>query len=142
VTHIAADVQGFEETIAAVLTVLGRIVDWDLAAVLMLDDKATYVTVSRECSHGQYSEFFGAVAGAAGQVTGVPVAVTDLTPRIADPNGYLGADDEGGMATFLSMPLRAGVRSSGAWPCRRPRRTPSVRRRSTRCGSSSHRPPW
>ncbi len=108
VTHIAAEVQGFEETIAAVLTVLGRIVDWDLASVLMLDDKATYVTVSRECSHAQYSEFFGAVADAASQVTGTQVPVTDLVPRIADPEGFLGAEDEGGMATFLSMPLRTG----------------------------------
>ena len=34
VTEIAADVHGFEETVAAVLGVLGRIVDYDLAAVL------------------------------------------------------------------------------------------------------------
>ena len=34
VTQIAADVHGFEETVAAVLGVLGRIVDYDLAAVL------------------------------------------------------------------------------------------------------------
>ncbi len=30
-TGIAADVQGFEETVAAVLGVLGKIVDYDLA---------------------------------------------------------------------------------------------------------------
>ena len=113
VTQIAADVQGFEETVAAVLGVLGRIVDWDLAAVLMLDDKATYVTVSRECSHAQYSEFFGAVADAATQVSGQPVAIGELVPRIADPEGYLGEEDEGGMATFLSMPLRAGGKVVG-----------------------------
>jgi CheY-like chemotaxis protein len=113
VTQIAADVQGFEETVAAVLGVLGRIVDWDLAAVLMLDDKATYVTVSRDCSHAQYSEFFGAVAEAAGQVSGEPVAVSELVPRIADPEGFLGEEDEGGMATFLSMPLRAGGKVVG-----------------------------
>jgi transcriptional regulator with GAF, ATPase, and Fis domain len=46
-------------------------------------------------------------------VTGAPVRVHDLVPRIADPNGLLGLDDEGRMATFLSMPLRAGGRVVG-----------------------------
>jgi DNA-binding response OmpR family regulator len=108
VTQIAADVQGFEETVAEVLSVLARVVDYDLAAVLMLDDYATYVTVTRECSPQQNREFFGAVADAATQTTGQLVEVGQLDPRIADPTGLLGADDEGSMATFLSMPLRAG----------------------------------
>jgi DNA-binding response OmpR family regulator len=107
-TGIAADVHGFEETVAAVLGVLGRIVDYDLAAVLMLDDRSTYVTLTRETSHTHYSEFFRALADAARQVSGTAVEVQDLVPRIADPRGWLGADDEGRMATFLSMPLRAG----------------------------------
>ncbi len=114
VTQIAADVHGFEETVAAVLGLLGRIVDYDLAAVCMLDDRLTYLTVARESSQQQYSEFFGAIADAATQVTGVPVMVHDLVPRVADPNGFLGQDDEGRMATFLSMPLRAGGRVVGA----------------------------
>jgi DNA-binding response OmpR family regulator len=113
VTNIAADVRGFEETVAAVLAVLGRIVDYDLAAVCMLDDRLTYLTVARESSQSQYAEFFGAVADAATQVTGTPVMVGDLVPRVADPNGLLGRDDEGRMATFLSMPLRAGGRVVG-----------------------------
>ena len=69
-TAIAADVHGFEETVAAVLGVLGAIVDYDLAAVLMLDDRSTYLTVARETSQQQYAEFFAAVADAASQVTG------------------------------------------------------------------------
>ena len=73
VTQIAADVHGFEETVAAVLGVLGRIVDYDLAAVCMLDDRLTYLTVARESSQLQYTEFFGAIADAATQVTGEPV---------------------------------------------------------------------
>jgi CheY-like chemotaxis protein len=108
VTSIAADVHGFEETVAAVLGVLGRVVDYDLAAVCMLDDRVTYLTVARECSQQQYTEFFGAIADAATQVTGTPVMVHDLVPRVADPRGLLGQEDEGRMATFLSMPLRAG----------------------------------
>jgi CheY-like chemotaxis protein len=113
VTHIAADVRGFEETVAAVLSVVGRVVDYDLAAVCMLDDRATYLTVVKECSQRQYTEFFGAIADAATQVTGTPVMVKDLVPRVSDKNGLLGLDDEGRMSTFLSMPLRAGGRVVG-----------------------------
>jgi len=113
VTQIAADVRGFDETVAAVLAVLGRIVDYDLAGVCMLDDRLTYVTVTRESSQQQYTEFFGAIADAATQVTGTPIMVGDLVPRIADERGLLGAEDEGRMATFLSMPLRAGGRVVG-----------------------------
>ena len=113
VTQIASDVHGFEETVAALLGVLGRIVDYDLASVCMLEDRMTYLTVARESSHQQYSDFLGAVADAATQVTAVPVSVGDLVPRVADPQGLLGLDDEGRMATFLSMPLRAGGRVVG-----------------------------
>jgi transcriptional regulator with GAF, ATPase, and Fis domain len=113
VTSIANEVHGFEETVAAVLAVLGGIVDYDLAGVCMLDDRLTYVTVARETSQQQYTEFFGAIADAATQVTGTPVMVTDLVPRIADEHGLVGGDDEGRMATFLSMPLRAGGRVVG-----------------------------
>lgn len=114
VSQISADVHGFEETVAALLAVLGRIVDYDLAAVCMLDDRVTYVTVARETSQAQYAEFFGAIADAATQVTNTPVMTHDLVPRVADPGGLLGQDDEGRMATFLSMPLRAGGRVVGA----------------------------
>lgn len=112
-TNIAAEVQGFEETVAAVLGVLGTIVDYDMAAVMMLDDKATYLTVARETSHQQYGEFFTAIADAASQVGGQDVSVQELQPRLADPDGFLGAEDEGNMATFLSMPLKARGRMVG-----------------------------
>ncbi|MGN6330665.1 MAG: response regulator [Motilibacteraceae bacterium] len=114
VTAIAADVHGFEETVAAVLQVLARVVDYDIAAVLLLADRATYVTLGREVSAAMYTEFFGAVAEAAGALGGAPVAVQDLVPRVADPRGWLGADDEGHMATFLSMPLRVRGQVIGA----------------------------
>lgn len=114
VTAIAADVHGFEETVAAVLQVLARVVDYDIAAVLLLQDRATYVTLGREVSAAMYTEFFGAVAEAAGALGGAPVAVQDLVPRVADPHGWLGADDEGHMATFLSMPLRVRGQVIGA----------------------------
>lgn len=113
VTGIASEVHGFEETIAEVLDVLSRVVDYDLASVLMLDDKSTYIRVAKETAQQQYAEFFDAVADAAADSTGQPVAVGDLQARVADPEGNLGAEDEGEMATFLSMPLKAGGRMVG-----------------------------
>ncbi|HVQ88350.1 MAG TPA: response regulator [Actinomycetes bacterium] len=113
VTGIASEVHGFEETIAEVLDVLSRVVDYDLAAVLMLDDSSTYIRVARETSQQQYAEFFEAVADAATDSTGQQVSVDDLQARVADPEGNLGAEDEGEMATFLSMPLKAGGRMIG-----------------------------
>jgi len=110
VMGIAADAFGFEETIAAVLDVLSRVVDYDLATVLMLDDHSTYIRVARETSHQQYADFFEAIADAASDATGHRVTVADLSARVSDPQAFLGADDEGEMATFLSMPLK----SSGA----------------------------
>ena len=107
VMGIAADANGFEATIAQVLEVLSRVVDYDLAAVLMLDDRSTYIRVARETSHQQYAEFFDAVADAVSDSTGQPVAPSDLQARVADPDSNLGADDEGEMATFLSMPLKS-----------------------------------
>jgi len=95
------------------LDVLSRVVDYDLAAVLMLDDHSTYIRVARETAQQQYAEFFDAVADAATDSTGTQVAVADLQARVADPEGNLGAEDEGEMATFLSMPLKAGGRMLG-----------------------------
>ena len=95
VTGIAADVRGFEETVATVLGVIARIVDYDLASVLMLDSRTAYMTVARPTSHAQYGEFVQGVADAATQVTGSPMMVQDLVPRIADPGSFLGEEDEG-----------------------------------------------
>jgi twitching motility two-component system response regulator PilH len=113
VTAIPAAAVGFEDAVAAVLGVVGRIVDYDLASVLMLDEQTAYLTVSRETSTRQYGEFLTAMAAAAGQSTGTPLDVQQIAPRIADPQSLLGADDEGSMATFLSMPLRARGRVVG-----------------------------
>ena len=113
VTGIASEVRGFEETIAEVLEVLSQVVDYDLAAVLMLDDHSTYIRVAKETAQQQYAEFFEAVADAASDSTGQEVKVGDLQARVADPEGNLGAEDEGEMATFLSMPLKAGGRMVG-----------------------------
>ena len=106
VTALAATTHGFEHTVAGVLDVLKRFVDYDLASVLLLEERAIYVTVSGETSQGHYGEFVAAVADAAAQSSGEEVAVADLDVRLADADELLGEDEEARMSTFLSMPLR------------------------------------
>ena len=123
VTTIAADVHGFEETVAAVLESMENIVDCDLVGVMLLGadgvaPEATYVRVAREVTNQHYRDFLAGVAEAADQATGGSTALAELAPLVADPHGRLGASDgdgldNGGMATFLSMPLRAGGRLLG-----------------------------
>ncbi|HET8969637.1 MAG TPA: GAF domain-containing protein, partial [Candidatus Nanopelagicales bacterium] len=123
ITTVASDVHGYEATVAAVLAALADIVDCDLVGMLLLaqpgTEQATYLSVAREVTEQQYREFLAAVAEAAEQATGSVVPVAELNPRVADPEGRLGAVDpdlvepDAGMATFLSMPLRAGGRQLG-----------------------------
>ncbi|HSN07127.1 MAG TPA: response regulator [Candidatus Angelobacter sp.] len=123
VTAIAADVHGFEETVAAVLTSMEGIVDCDLVGVMLLGPDglapdSTYVSVAREVTDQHYREFLVAVAEASDQATGGATAIHELSPMLADARGRLGAADPDsvenpGMATFLSMPLRAGGRLLG-----------------------------
>lgn len=113
VTAIAVDSRGFEGTVGAVLDVLGRVVDHDLSAVLMLDDRSVYVSVRQDVAREQYDDLLAAVAKAGSSVGGVSLDAGELVQRVADPGDCLGSEDEGGMATFVSMPLRAGGRILG-----------------------------
>jgi twitching motility two-component system response regulator PilH len=106
VTALAATMTGFEQTVAGVLDVLRRFVDYDLASVLLLEERTAYVAVARETSQAQYSELLGSAVDALNAVSGAPLAVSDLELRLADPEGLLGEEDDRGMATFLSMPLK------------------------------------
>ena len=106
VTALAATGQGFEHTVAGVLDILKRFVDYDLASVLLLEERTAYVAVARECSHQHYTQFVAASAAAAAQSSGADVPVGGLDMRLADPVGFLGQEDEDPMATFLSMPLK------------------------------------
>jgi CheY-like chemotaxis protein len=106
VTGIAATAKGFEETVAQVLGVLQRFVDNDLAGVLLIEEKTAFIAVAREASQPHYAEFLTAAAEALGASTGATIGVPEMDLRIMDPDENLGADDEGRMATFLSMPLR------------------------------------
>jgi DNA-binding response OmpR family regulator len=106
VTALAATTHGFEHTVAGVLDILKRFVDYDLASVLLLQERAAYVSVSGATSQAHYSEFVSAVADAAAQSSGEDVPVGDLDVRLADPEELLGEEDEARMSTFLSMPLK------------------------------------
>src|SRR3954470_12997160 len=70
VTSLAATTHGFEHTVAGVLDVLKRFVDYDLATVLLLDEHTTYVAVANETSQAHYAELLGAAADAAAGAAG------------------------------------------------------------------------
>src|SRR3954470_2094316 len=98
VTGIAATVHGFEQTVAEVLGVLRRFVDYDLASVLLVEERTAYVSVARECSQEHFGEFLTAAADAVAAASGVTYTTADLDARVADPEELLGSDDEGRMA--------------------------------------------
>lgn len=106
VTALAATTQGFEATVAGVLDVLRRFVDYDLASVLLSEERTAYLAVARPTSQAQYAELLGSAVQALATATGDELGVGDLELRIADPDGLLGEEDEAPMATFLSMPLK------------------------------------
>ncbi|MBV9485621.1 MAG: GAF domain-containing protein, partial [Frankiaceae bacterium] len=106
VTALAATTHGFEESVAGVLDVLKRFVDYDLASVVLLEERTAYVAVAQETSQLQYSGMLTAAVDALSAVSGQATSVADLELRLADPSGLLGEEDERGMATFLSMPLK------------------------------------
>jgi twitching motility two-component system response regulator PilH len=106
VTSLAATTHGFEQTVAGVLDVLRRFVDYDLASVVLLEEATAYVAVARETSQVQYSEMLNAAVEALRSASGLSTVVSDFELRLADPNGLLTDEDDGGMATFLSMPLK------------------------------------
>jgi twitching motility two-component system response regulator PilH len=106
VTSLAATTHGFEQTVAGVLEVLKRFVEYDLASVVLLEERTAYVAVAQETSQVQYSGMLNAAVDALAAVSGLSTSVADLELRLADPGGLLGEEDDRGMATFLSMPLK------------------------------------
>ncbi len=106
VTALAATVHGFEQTVAALLDVVGRVVDHHLAGVVLLEERSAYLAVGHEVSQRHYADFISRAAEVVAQTGGVDFPVGALEARVVDPEGRLGADDEADLATFLSMPLR------------------------------------
>ena len=105
-TGIAATAKGFEETVAQVLGVLQRFVDNDLAGVLLVEERAP-----TSPSPARLRTRTTANSSPRPSMRSAPrpvpsIAVNDMDLRVMDPDENLGGDDEGRMATFLSMPLR------------------------------------
>src|SRR3954451_13822587 len=78
VTRIPATTHGFEQTVAEVLGVLRRFVDYDLAAVLLVEERTAYISVARQCSQEHFGEFVTAAADAVQAAAGVEYTTADL----------------------------------------------------------------
>jgi twitching motility two-component system response regulator PilH len=114
VTAIAATAQGLEQSVAALLGVLQRFVSYDLAAVLLSQERAAYVAVGQPTAREHYDEFLAASAESVASYGGDAVEAAALSTRVAQAGGVLVDDPEdlpagpeqAAMATYLSMPLR------------------------------------
>lgn len=102
VTELAATTHGFDATVRGILEVMRRFVDFHLAGVFLADEKRANIGVAHEASQSHFEEFVARSAEG-----------RDVEVNVADPDELLGDEDEGPMATFLSMPLRSGGRVIG-----------------------------
>lgn len=105
VASLAATVTGFEATVAALLAVVGQVVDHALAGVVLLEERAALLTVGAEVSQAHFKDFLLRSAEVIASACGVDFPAHELDARVCDPHGQLGADDEADLVTFLSMPL-------------------------------------
>jgi CheY-like chemotaxis protein len=114
VMSIAATAQGLENSVAALLGVLQRFVSYDLAAVLLSEERSAFVAVGQPTARQHYDEFLAASTDSIGSYGGESVDAAALSTRVAQAGGVIVEDPEdlpngpesAAMATFLSMPLR------------------------------------
>jgi transcriptional regulator with GAF, ATPase, and Fis domain len=106
VTELAARTHGFDDTIAALLGVVRRFVDFHLAGVMLVDERRAYVAVAHEASQAHFDEFVARTAESVAGATGTAYDAASVAVSTVDQETLLGDPDEGPMATFLSMPLR------------------------------------
>jgi twitching motility two-component system response regulator PilH len=114
VTAIGATANGLEASVAALLGVLQRFVGYDLAAVLLGEERTAYVAVGGPTAHEHYADFLTSSADSLSSYGGERLSVADLTTRVAqaggtvveDPEDLPGGPESAAMATYLSMPLR------------------------------------
>ena len=111
ITAIAATATGTEASVAALLAVLQRFVGYDLAAVLLGEERTAYVAVGQPTAPEHYARFLAGAAEGLSSYGGERVDAGDLAVRLAQAGGSIVEDPEdlpdgSGMATFLSMPLR------------------------------------
>ncbi len=113
VTAIAATSHGLEATVAALLGVAQRFVGYDLAAVVLAEEKAAFVAVGQPTAHVHYGQFVSAAVESLSSY-GVTLEPAALSARVAqaggelveDPDDLPGGAESAPMSTFLSMPLR------------------------------------
>jgi hypothetical protein len=114
VTAIAATARGLEASVAALLGVLQRFVGYDLAAVLLAQERTAYVAVGKDTVRSHYDAFLAAAADAVSSYGGAPVSPQELSTRVAEAGGTLvpAAEDlpeapsRPRCRPYLSMPLR------------------------------------
>jgi twitching motility two-component system response regulator PilH len=114
VMAIAATASGLEDSVATLLGVLQRFVSYDLAAVLLAEERTAYVAVGAPAARAHYDAFLSAAADSFAGYGGDVVDAGTLTTRVAQAGGALVEDpddlpdgaDAAQMGTFLSMPLR------------------------------------
>ena len=106
VTELAAKTHGFEDTAGALLDLMHRFVDYHLAVVLLLEERIAYVAVTAPVSDAHYEDFVFRAVETGSSAAGRVYTPDELAARVVDAEGNLGADEDAGMATFLSMPLR------------------------------------
>jgi twitching motility two-component system response regulator PilH len=113
VTAIAATASGLEASVASLLGVLQRFVGYDLAAVLLGEERECYVAVGKPTANEHYHAFLAAAADAVSSHGGEPIGVGELSTRVAQAGGEIVDDvedlpspDQAEMSTYLSMPLR------------------------------------
>ncbi len=113
VTAIAATASGLEASVAALLGVLQRFVGYDLAAVLLSQERQAFVAVGAQTAREHYDAFLSEAVDAISSYGGEPLAAADLLTRVAQAGGSVVDDlddlpspDAAQMSTYLSMPLR------------------------------------
>jgi twitching motility two-component system response regulator PilH len=123
VTELAATTHRFEETVAGLLEVVSRFVDYHLAAVLLLQERVAYISVKEPASHEHYRAFLGAAADTVASSSGEDYTVQAIWTRTRKARW-------GPSCRCRCAGTAAG--SSAYSRCRRRRSPPSARRRSRR----------
>jgi hypothetical protein len=112
VTELAATTHRFEETVAGLLDVVSRFVDYHLAAVLLLQERVAYISVKEPASFDHYRSFLVAAAETVASSSGEDYTVQGLDARVADPEGHLDEDEEARWAP--SCPCRCAATAAGS----------------------------
>jgi twitching motility two-component system response regulator PilH len=107
VASLAVTTHRYQDTVAGLLGLLARFVDFHTAGVLLFEERDLTVRVNHPTAEAHLAEVVAKAVDAARQVGGVALERDDVSLSTLDPDGRLGRADLGPVATFLSMPLRS-----------------------------------